>query len=187
MGGDLALRPETYAGAAIAFVSHPHKAFRVAASDAAKAAHTPVNVVDDPKISDFHTPAVIDRGQVVAAVGTAGAAPMLASLLRAEVETRVPEGAGRVAALLRKHQDAVRTAFPDMAERRAFLRGMITGTAAEAAMAGDMDGAGRLLNEALVIGPSSVGRVSVICGAVTDLVPLRAVRALTAADVGGEQ
>jgi precorrin-2 dehydrogenase/sirohydrochlorin ferrochelatase len=181
--GEVALRAATYAGACLAFVASPDLAFCKGAAAAARAAHTPVNVVDHPELSNFFTPAVIDRGQVVAAVGTAGAAPMLASLLRAEVETHVPEGAGRVAVLLRRHQEAVRAAFPDLAERRAFLRAALSGPAAQAAMSGNMEEAERLMDEAIAQGVSALGKVSVIAGANPDLVCLRAVRALGAADV----
>src|SRR5665213_1170712 len=87
------------AGAALAFVASSDDAFAEAAAGAARAAHVPVNVVDRPALCDFTTPAVIDRGAVVAAIGTGGASPMLATLLRHDIEARVPEGAGRVAAL----------------------------------------------------------------------------------------
>jgi precorrin-2 dehydrogenase/sirohydrochlorin ferrochelatase len=181
--GEVATRPETYAGAALAFVASPDDAFRKAATAAARAAHVPLNVVDHPDLCDFHTPAVIDRGQVVAAVGTGGAAPMLASLLRAEVEVHVPEGAGRVAALLRRHQAEVRASFPDLTQRRTFLRGVLAGPIAEAAMAGDMEEASRRLTMALAGGATPEGRVSFIVGEAADLVSLRAVRTLGAAEV----
>ena len=105
------------------------------AARAARAAGVPVNVTDRPDLCDFVTPAVIDRGEVVAAIGTGGTAPILASLLRGDIEARVPEGAGRIAALLGRMQPEVRAAFPDLAQRRAFLRSVLDGPAAEAALA----------------------------------------------------
>src|SRR4051794_27139319 len=96
--GDDAFRSISYQGATLAFIATRDDKFALAAAAAARAAHVPVNVVDRPVLCDFTTPAVIDRGEVVAAVGTAGASPMLATLLRHDIETRVPEGAGRVAA-----------------------------------------------------------------------------------------
>ena len=102
--GEDARKPISYQGAILAFVASRDDAFAIAAAKAARAANVPVNVVDRPDLCDFMTPAVIDRGEVVAAVGTAGASPMLAALLRHDIETRVPEGAGRVAALFRKLQ-----------------------------------------------------------------------------------
>jgi precorrin-2 dehydrogenase/sirohydrochlorin ferrochelatase len=182
--GDEAADPAAYAGAALAFVASADDAFAQAAAAAARAAHVPVNVVDRPQLCDFTTPAVIDRGEVVAAIGTGGASPMLATMLRADIEQRVPEGAGRVAALFRQMQDEVRAALPQLHERRAFLREALAGPAAEAAMAGDMDGAARLLREALTRGVAAQGRVRiVIASGPVDLLTLRAVRALAAADV----
>ena len=133
--------PRVYAGATLVFVATPDDAAAEAAARAARAAGVPVNVVDRPHLCDFVTPAVIDRGEVVAAVGTGGSAPILASLLRGDIEARVPEGAGRVAALLGRMQPEVRAAFPDLAARRAFLRSVLDGAAAEAALAGDIAGA----------------------------------------------
>lgn len=176
--------PAAYAGAALAFVASADDAFAQAAAAAARAAHVPVNVVDRPQLCDFTTPAVIDRGEVVAAIGTGGASPMLATMLRADIEQRVPEGAGRVAALFRQMQDEVRAALPQLHERRAFLREALAGPAATAAMAGDMEGAARLLREALAGGFAAQGRVRiVVASGPVDLLTLRAVRALAAADL----
>src|SRR6185312_14732232 len=148
-----------YAGAVLAFVATPDDD---AAEGAARAAGVPVNVVDRPQLCDFVTPAVIDRGEVVAAVGTGGTAPILASLLRGDIEARVPEGAGRVAALLGRMQAEVRAAFPDLPQRRAFLRRALDGPAAEAALAGDAERAEALLREAIARGAASEGSVRLV-------------------------
>jgi precorrin-2 dehydrogenase/sirohydrochlorin ferrochelatase len=110
--GHAAFLPGTYAGAVLAFVAGDDEVFLQAAASAARAARVLVNVVDKPAMSDFNTPAVIDRGEVVAAVGTGGSSPTLATKLRNDIEAQVPEGAGRVAALLRKFQDEVRAPCP---------------------------------------------------------------------------
>jgi precorrin-2 dehydrogenase/sirohydrochlorin ferrochelatase len=182
--GHAAFLPGTYAGAVLAFVAGDDEVFLQAAASAARAARVLVNVVDRPAMSDFNTPAVIDRGEVVAAVGTGGASPTLATKLRNDIEVQVPEGSGRVAALLRKFQDEVRGALPALHERRAFLRDAVTGEAAQAAMAGDMEKAGQLFREALAKGVGREGKVRFIAGkGPADLLTLRAVRALSAADV----
>lgn len=181
--GPQALLPSTYEGAKLAFVADADTAFAEAAAAAARAAHVPVNVTDRPLLCDFTTPAVIDRGEVVAAIGTAGASPMLATMLRHDIEQRIPEGAGRVAALFRRYQDEVRAALPQLHERRAFLRDALNGPAAEAAIAGQMDHAGELLLAALSDHGAVLGKVQVLAGdGPADLLTLRASRALAAAD-----
>jgi len=178
---------DAYRGACLAFVASPDEAFRLGAVRAARAAGVPVNVVDHPKLCDFTTPAVIDRGEVVAAVGTGGSAPMLATLLRQDIEAQVPEGAGRVAALLRANQEAVRQALPELERRRAFLRAALTGPAAEAAMAGDGADAQGRFDDALAAAVQrgqAPGRVSWLAASgPAELVSLRALRALGQADV----
>lgn len=184
LDGEAALRPESYAGAVLAFIASPDDAFAEAAAGAARAAGVPVNAVDRPALCDFTTPAVIDRGAVVAAIGTGGASPMLATLLRHDIEARVPEGAGRVAALFAGLQDEVRRALPDAHRRRAFLRAALTGPAAEAAMRGDQAAAVALLREALAQDEPSAGRVQFIdARGPADLLTLRAARALASADL----
>jgi len=182
--GHAAFLPGTYAGAVLAFVAGEDEVFLQAAASAARAARVLVNVVDKPAMSDFNTPAVIDRGEVVAAVGTGGGSPPLATKLRNDIEAQVPEGSGRVAALLRRFQDEVRAALPVLHERRAFLRDAVTGEAAQAAMAGDMDKAAELFRQALAKGVGHEGKVRFIAGkGPSDLLTLRALRALGAADV----
>ncbi len=179
-----ALDPRAYVGMTLAFVAGEDDQWAREAAEAARAAGVPVNVVDRPALCDFTTPAVIDRGEVVAAIGTGGASPMLATMLRHDIEARVPEGTGRIAALFRTMQDEVRSALPDAAARRRFLRAALAGPAAEAAMAGDMEGAKERLRAALFDSPAMAGRVQYIdARGPADLLTLRAARALAAADV----
>lgn len=182
--GTDALDPRSYAGVILAFIAGEDEAWAMAAAEAARAAHVPVNVVDRPALCDFTTPAVIDRGEVVAAIGTGGASPMLATMLRHDIESRMPEGTGRIAALFRTLQDEVRAALPGAPARRRFLRAALAGPAARAALAGDMEEAKARLREALLDGPAIAGAVQYIdARGPADLLTLRAARALSTADV----
>ena len=60
----------------------------------ARAAGIPVNVVDRADLSTFVFPAIVDRGDVVVAIGTSGYAPVLARWLRHRIEAIVPARIG---------------------------------------------------------------------------------------------
>jgi precorrin-2 dehydrogenase/sirohydrochlorin ferrochelatase len=176
--------PGAYSGALLAFVDGEDEMFARAAASAARAARVLVNVIDRPALSDFNTPAVIDRGEVVAAIGTGGAAPVMAAMMRTQMEILAPEGAGRFAGLLRRLQEEIRAALPELHERRVFLRQAVSGPAAQAANDGDLQKAENLLRQALAQGSQALGVVRFIAGrGPGDLLTLRAVRALAAADV----
>ncbi len=178
-----------FEGAALVFLASADEDFLVAGAERARAAGAAVNVVDHPALCDFYTPALIDRGAVVAAVGATGAAPLLAAQLRNDIEAIVPQGAGRLADLFRATRDEVRAALPDMGPRRAFLREAMRGSIAEAALAGDLDAAITRLRVALAkasigMGAPAMGRVDFIVGdGPADLLSLRAARALSQADI----
>ena len=183
-----ALAPGIYDGARLVFVAVADEALAEAAAGAARASGALVNVVDRQHLGDFHTPAIVDRSPVIAAIGTGGAAPILATLLRNGLEARWPEGLGRVGTLSAEMQKQVREALPDVAARRAYWRRLLRGPAAAAAEAGDMDTARRLAIEALD-DPRTPGRVLFLSAPVrAELLSLAAVRALGAADriVAGE-
>lgn len=183
IAGDAALTADAYRGAALAFVASPDAGFCARASAAAREAGAPVNVVDHPELSDFHTPAIIDRGQLVAAIGTGGAAPIVAALVRAELEAKLPAGLGHLVGVFGRLRAETRAAFPDLAQRRAFLRGMMNGPVAAAADAGDLAEAERRMRAALADGVAGRGWVWLIAAPpARDLLSLRAAGALAVAD-----
>jgi len=108
----------------------------LALSREARARGIPVNVVDRPALCSFITPAIVDRDPVTVAIGTGGAAPTLARMVRQKVEAALPPNLGLLAALAERFQAALRRALPNLAARRAFLDRALTGPAAELALAG---------------------------------------------------
>jgi uroporphyrin-III C-methyltransferase/precorrin-2 dehydrogenase/sirohydrochlorin ferrochelatase len=56
-----------------------------------------VNIVDNLEDSQFITPAIVDRDPVTVAIGTEGAAPVLARSIKANVEARLPATLGTLA------------------------------------------------------------------------------------------
>ncbi|MCV3271079.1 siroheme synthase CysG [Roseobacter sinensis] len=69
-----------------------------------------VNVVDNLDDSQFITPAIVDRDPVTIAIGTEGAAPVLARAIKADLEERLPAALGplaRIGKAFRKAADAL--------------------------------------------------------------------------------
>ncbi|MDJ1016855.1 MAG: siroheme synthase CysG [Paracoccaceae bacterium] len=78
-----------------------------------------VNWVDNLGASQFITPAIVDRDPVTVAIGTEGAAPVLARAIKADLEERLPSSLG-ILARVGKAFRAAAEALPMGRKRRAF-------------------------------------------------------------------
>ena len=61
-----------------------------------------VNIVDNRRHSDFITPAIVDRAPVTIAIGTEGAAPILARQIKAHLEEFLPRSLGHLTRIAQK-------------------------------------------------------------------------------------
>ena len=118
-------------------------------SEAAQALGVPVNVVDRPDLSTVIFPALVDRGAVVAAIGTGGRSPALARHLKARVELALPPATGQLAELIAGQRDALRTRLRDPRARRRFWQDVLDGPIAEQALAGRVERARDMLADAV--------------------------------------
>ena len=154
----------------------------------ARASHVMINVVDRPDLSTFLVPAVIDRGDVVVAVGTNGTSPVLARRLRERIEALLPARIGDLAALLGRHRELfARTRHASTSLRR-FWERVIDGPIGVAALAGRWNEAERSLVRAIEATrhPQKEAGTVFLVGAGPgdpDLLTLRALQALQGADV----
>lgn len=80
-------RPGDLAGAFLAFAAtDDHETNRMAAAEA-KTLGILVNIADTPEKSDFASPSVIARGDLLITVSTGGKSPLLSRQIRLELET----------------------------------------------------------------------------------------------------
>jgi uroporphyrin-III C-methyltransferase/precorrin-2 dehydrogenase/sirohydrochlorin ferrochelatase len=70
-----------------------------------RAMNVPTNIVDRPDLSTFIFPSIVDRGDVVVAIGTGGASPVLARRLREKIEQLLPERIGAFAGLMGRYRE----------------------------------------------------------------------------------
>ncbi len=146
-----------------------------------------VNVVDSPDLCGFIFPAIIDRSPIIAAVSSGGAAPVLARLLRAKIETIIPPAYGQLAQLAERYRNKVKTLIKEPAQRRIFWENIFQGSVAEAVFAGNNDSADQQLQDVLQQQKNTapVGEVYLIGAGpgAADLLTFRALRLMQQADV----
>jgi uroporphyrin-III C-methyltransferase/precorrin-2 dehydrogenase/sirohydrochlorin ferrochelatase len=173
------------AGVNLVFIATDDPGLRTEALAAAKAAGAWVNVVDHPSLSDFYTPAIIDRGELGIGVSTSGAAPTLARDLRARIEQIVPAAFGRLAEFARLIRHRVLARRKSLDGRRRAYEAILRGAAGEAALAGDFDTADRLAERVLAGDAGGVGVVHLVGAGPGDpeLLTLKALRVLQDADI----
>jgi uroporphyrin-III C-methyltransferase/precorrin-2 dehydrogenase/sirohydrochlorin ferrochelatase len=162
----------------------------VAMSVRAKALGLPVNVMDDLEHSSFIFPAIVDRGDVVVAVGTGGTSPVVARRVREKIEALLPVHIGELAEFIGGFRKSINERIAEFPLRRRFWERVIDGPIGGAVLAGrkaEADAALKAISD-----PSAFARADKPEGSVTlvgagpgdpDLLTIKALRALQDADI----
>jgi uroporphyrin-III C-methyltransferase/precorrin-2 dehydrogenase/sirohydrochlorin ferrochelatase len=146
------------------------------------------NVVDDPALSSFQVPAVVDRAPLTLAVSSGGAAPVIARRVRERLEALIDPALGALVRLAGEHRAAIRAAWPDHGARRCFYDWVHDGPVLEHLRAGDAEAARGLLRSRLdaaagMPAPEPCVRRITPCPADPGQITLRQLRWLNEADV----
>lgn len=87
-----------------------------------------LNVVDNPELSTFYTPAVVQRGDLTIAIGTGGQSPFLAGRLREWLEAELPENAEDLTQVLSLLRSRLKFEIPhDLEEQKRLLNEFLEG------------------------------------------------------------
>ena len=140
--------PRDLEGFTIAIAATDDQAVNSAVAAAARSRSIPVNVVDQPALCSFIMPSIIERAPLIVAVSSGGASPVLARLLRARLESLIPAGYGRLAALAASFRGPVKARF-NPPERRRFWEWTLQGPIGELVLSGREDEARGALQRAL--------------------------------------
>src|SRR6202158_3156814 len=110
-----------------------------AMSARAKAVGLPVNVMDDLEHSTFIFPAIVDRGDVVVAVGTGGASPVVARRVREPIDAVLPARIADLAGLIGRWRKTIHGRIPEFSLRRRFWERVVDGPIGALVLAGRKD------------------------------------------------
>jgi uroporphyrin-III C-methyltransferase/precorrin-2 dehydrogenase/sirohydrochlorin ferrochelatase len=153
----------------------------------ARDAGIPVNVMDDLAHSTFIFPAIVDRGDVVVAVGTGGSSPVVARRVREKIESILPARIGELAAFIGRWRKPMQAHLPEMSARRKFWERIVDGPIGALILSGRAHEAEQALRaidnpEAFAAERGFVTLVGAGPGD-PDLLTVKALRALQDADV----
>ena len=179
--------PAQLDGAVLAFAATGDAALDRAIVRAARERRIPANAVDQPDFCDFYTPALVNRAPIAVAIGTEGAGPVLAQMIRADVDRLLPRSLGRLANLATSYRGAAEKLLPRGVARRLFWRAFFKGDVADAVDAGEISTARRHATRLLkaAVNDRVEGRVYLVGAGpgAEDLLTLRAHRLLMECDV----
>jgi uroporphyrin-III C-methyltransferase/precorrin-2 dehydrogenase/sirohydrochlorin ferrochelatase len=175
-------------GAALVFAASDDHVLDSRVAAAARARGVTVNVVDGPAESNFIMPAIVDRDPIVVAIGTEGAAPILAREIKSKIESWLPAQFGRVAQHAQALRRRVHDAIADPTVRRRTWEALLQGPWRNAVLAGEDATADRELTRQLDASHSQAGPAGSVtligCGpGEPDLITLKAQQHLQSADV----
>ena len=163
-----------------------------AMSARARAVGLPVNVMDDLQHSTFIFPAIVDRGDVVVAVGTGGASPVVARRVRERIEAMLPARIGDLATFIGRWRKTIHGRIAEFPLRRRFWERVVDGPIGALVLAGRDDEAEAALKN--IADPSAFagaqagraeGKVTLVGAGPgdPDLLTIKALRALQDADI----
>ncbi len=95
------------------------------------------NVVDQPELCTYITPAIIDRSPMLIALSSSGSAPILIRMLREQIEKILPQGYGRLADFSLKFRDHVKARVKGLRNRRTFWENTLRGSIGQAILDGN--------------------------------------------------
>ncbi|MER9873565.1 siroheme synthase CysG [Mesorhizobium sp. M0195] len=172
-------------GAVMVFAASGDEALDRRVAGDARRLGIPVNAVDRPELCDFFTPALVNRAPVAIAIGTEGAGPVLAQMLRSRIDRMLSPSLGPLAALAASFRDTAERLLPKGDARRRFWSDFFGGAPARAVEAGELSQAHDAAVGLLLSKEPASGHIALVGAGpgAEDLLTLRAHRLLMEADV----
>lgn len=155
-------------------------------ADDAKALGKLVNVVDDPKNSNFIFGASIKKESITAAISTSGISPVLARFLKNKLAVSLPQNLDLFEKFITQNRDLVKDKLSNLQARRLFWQEVFEGEIATQIEAANLQNAQKLLEEKLTQSKNKKQSAVYFIGAGPgdpELITLKAIKLLSKADV----
>jgi len=94
------------------------------------------NVVDQPELCTYITPAIIDRSPMIIAISSSASSPILIRMLREQIEKTLPHTYGKLADFSHKFRYHVKARVKGLRNRRTFWENTIRGPIGQAILDG---------------------------------------------------
>lgn len=120
-----------------------------AVADESSSLNILTNVVDQPELCTYITPAIIDRSPMIIAMSSSGKAPILLRMLREQIEKTLPNGYGKLADFSFKFRDHVKARVKSIRDRRTFWENTLRGSIGQAILNGKTTSAEQSLIKSL--------------------------------------
>ncbi len=178
---------DLFQNTAIAFIATGEEERDLEWAELAREAGAVVNVVDRPEHCDAFTPSIVDRDPLVIAIGSEGAAPVLARQIKTRLESWLEPRLGEFVALAGRLRNFASERM-DQSKHRELWRWVFTDTPRKLFAAGKEREASKLVKDTIASGevPSVRRKPIALVGAgpgAADLLTLRAVQRLQEADI----
>lgn len=116
-----ALPSSVLSGAVLAFAATSDAPFNRKIAAICRRKKIPVNVADDPRLSDFFVPSHFKKGKLEIAISTGGVSPLLAQRLRRELFQKIRPEAIRLLSRMKEFRRVAFSTLDSQKERKDFL------------------------------------------------------------------
>lgn len=146
-----------------------------------------VNVVDQTELCDVIFPAIVRRGPLQVAISSSGLSPVLARLVKQQIEKALPWRMDRLIAFAQAGRKRVKEALSTLQARRLFWHDVLEGAVAQEILEGNEEKAETLFSDALKDAQETGSHAALyLIGAGPgdpELLTVKAIRLLSRADV----
>ena len=142
--------PSDLDGAAIVIASTNDRAVNERIATDCRSRGIPVNVVDLPELCTFIVPAVIERGSIQIAVSTGGSSPLLARIVKENLQQAIGPEYAELNEVLGSLRDAARASptLPANTDRKRFFDSIVASDFLALLRGGDRQGAFQIIARA---------------------------------------